>query len=798
MISQSPTDVQPVFETICASAQILCDATSANVFTFDGQLVHLAAMVNLSPAYGELLHASFPRPPDRQFATTRAILTRAVAAIPDVLEDEEYGDARQSVVGGFRSALAAPLLRGDEAIGAIVVGHPEPGVFPEAQVALLRTFADQAVIAIENVRLFTELQARNRDLSEALEQQTATSGILRVISASRNDVQPVFDTIVRSVRSLCDASFSGVYLIDGQMLALAAAEGMTPQELAAFRTGYPRKIGPDTVSGRAALEGRVVQAHDLMTDPDYRGAPGTFVGARTVLGVPLKRNGRAIGSIGVWRAEVRPFSDVQIALLQTFADQAVIAIENVRLFRELEDRTAALMRSVGELKALGDIGRAVSSTLDLETVLHTIVARAIELTGMDGGSIYEYDEVREQFHLHSANGLPHEVVETLRAAPIRKGEGALGRMAITGQSVQFPDVADESTYQSHVRDLLLRHGYRSLLAVPLLREDHLLGGLAVNRKTAGTFDPQVIELLKSFATQSAIAIQNARLFREIEIKSRELERASRHKSEFLANMSHELRTPLNAIIGFSEVLSERLFGDMNAKQAEYVEDISASGRHLLELINDILDLSKIEAGRMELDPSDVDLAKVIGQTLALVRERAERRAIALDSEVDPRIGVVRADERKVKQVLLNLLSNALKFTPEGGSVHVAANVYDDRVEVSVRDTGVGIAPRGPGSRVRGVPPGRRQRGANGRDRARARHLAQVHRAARRPPVARERARQGLDVHVLPAAPIAAAAAQCACYPYRFRDTGALPCPDCCPTSIPTACSNTPWSTPTAR
>jgi signal transduction histidine kinase len=242
-----------------------------------------------------------------------------------------------------------------------------------------------------------------------------------------------------------------------------------------------------------------------------------------------------------------------------------------------------------------------------------------------------------------------------------------------------------------VREKLVKLGYRSLLAVPLLREDHLLGGLAVNRKRAGEFTPEVIELLKTFATQSALAIQNARLFREIEVKSRELETASRHKSEFLANMSHELRTPLNAIIGFSEVLAERMFGEINDKQAEYLADILESGRHLLSLINDILDLSKIEAGRMELEPAEFDLPGAIENTLILVRERAQRRAIKLGRTLDERLGRIRADERKVKQVLLNLLSNALKFTPEGGRIDVRARLSDGAAEISVADTGVGIA-----------------------------------------------------------------------------------------------------------
>jgi signal transduction histidine kinase len=243
-----------------------------------------------------------------------------------------------------------------------------------------------------------------------------------------------------------------------------------------------------------------------------------------------------------------------------------------------------------------------------------------------------------------------------------------------------------------VRTILLRLGYRSLLAVPLLCEDRLLGGLAVLRKKVGAFAPDDIELLSTFATQSALAIQNARLFREIEQKSRELEAASRHKSEFLANMSHELRTPLNAIIGFSEVLAERMFGDINDKQAEYLADILESGRHLLSLINDILDLSKIEAGRMELELTDLDLPLAIDNALLLVRERGQRRGITLGRLVDERLRTIRADERKVKQVLLNLLSNALKFTPEGGKVDVQARIEDRVVEISVTDTGVGIAP----------------------------------------------------------------------------------------------------------
>jgi len=260
------------------------------------------------------------------------------------------------------------------------------------------------------------------------------------------------------------------------------------------------------------------------------------------------------------------------------------------------------------------------------------------------------------------------------------------------QPVQIHDITAEGAYESPIRRPLIEAGHRALLGVPLLSEDQVIGVLAVTRKSPGAFEPAAVQLLTTFATQSALAIQNARLFLEIEDKSRQLEVASQHKSEFLANMSHELRTPLNAIIGFSEVLGERMFGELNEKQDEYLKDIHASGQHLLSLINDILDLSKIEAGRIKLELTDFNLPATLDNALTLVLERAGRRGIALGLTVDERLEQIRADERKVRQVVLNLLSNAIKFTPEGGRIEVRAVPVDAMVEISVRDTGVGIAP----------------------------------------------------------------------------------------------------------
>jgi signal transduction histidine kinase len=370
----------------------------------------------------------------------------------------------------------------------------------------------------------------------------------------------------------------------------------------------------------------------------------------------------------------------------------VIAIENARLLNELQARTEELTRSVEQLTALGEVGRAVSSTLDLETVLTTIVSRAVELSRLDGGVVFEYDEGADEFLHRVATDIGGALAEARRTTRVRRGEGVVGQTALTLEPAQVPDITVAGAYESRLRDNLIESGVRAILAVPMVREGELIGCLVVSRNRPGEFATETIDLLRTFATQSALAIQNARLFREIEQKSRELEAASRHKSEFLANMSHELRTPLNAVIGFSEVLSERMFGELNEKQEEYLKDIHASGQHLLSLINDILDLSKIEAGRMELEVTDFDLPMTIDNAMTLIRERAARRSIALNTAVDERVRQIHADERKIRQVLLNLLSNAIKFTPEGGRIHVEARSVNESIEVSVTDTGVGIAP----------------------------------------------------------------------------------------------------------
>ena len=545
VISRSQTDVQPVFDTIVGNAVRLCDGLYGTAHRFDGELVHLTAHHNCPPEALEALRRAFPMRPNRHMMSGRAILTRAVVHVEDVLADPEYA-RHVGRAGGFRGVLAVPMLREGNPIGAIVVIRAEPGPFSAAQIDLLQTFAEQAVIAVENVRLFKELEARNRELTTALDQQTATSDILRVISQSQTDLQPVFDAILASAVRLLGAHTGALTRIAGDQIELAALTSTDAAGDASLRALFPQPVYSEAPHGRVIRDRAPLDIADAQTDsrvPEAVRASARSRGYRSWVTVPLLHHDEAVGTIAVTRQEPGGFTDDELALLETFADQAVIAIENVRLFKELETRTGELTRSVGELTALGEVSQALSSTLDIETVLDTIVSRASQLVGDAGCSIYEYDEATEHFELRATHHYDADFVEALRTAPLRKGEGVMGRAAEMREPIQIPDITQPGAYQSSVRDTLIRFGYRALLSVPLLREDEIIGSLSFNRKAPGEFPPEVVDVLKTFATQSALAIQNARLFREIADKSQQLEAASRHKSEFLANMSHELRHP---------------------------------------------------------------------------------------------------------------------------------------------------------------------------------------------------------------------------------------------------------------
>jgi signal transduction histidine kinase len=529
-----------------------------------------------------------------------------------------------------------------------------------------------------------KVEERTHELKNSLDQQTAISEILRIISSSPGDVRPMLNAVAERALKLCDAAESTIVLVEGDALKFAAGFGTTPT----LQEGETIPLSRGSVTGRAVIDRTLIHMADLEQAPaeDFPLARELQkrIGHHAILSVPLMRKDRAIGAIALWRMEARPFTEKQIALVKTFADQAAIAIENVRLFN-------ATKEALEQQTAVAEILRVISSSpTDVQPVLDAIAESAARLCDAAAASMYLTDGTVLR-HLASKGPSPDPVSSVPEVLPINR-DSISGRALLEHRTIEVDDMLTAGTdYPLSVA--IARHsGHRTVVVVPLFREEKPFGTILLRRQEVRPFSERELALLRTFGDQAAIALENVRLFREIEDKSRQLEVANKHKSEFLANMSHELRTPLNAIIGFSEVLLEKMFGEINAKQQDYLGDIHSSGRHLLALINDILDLSKIEAGRMELEPSDFDVPTALQNAMTLVRERAQRHGIALSLDIDPAVGELRADERKFKQILVNLLSNAVKFTPDGGRVALRAQPVDSGLEFSVSDTGIGIAP----------------------------------------------------------------------------------------------------------
>ena len=669
VISSSPADIKPVLEVVASRAAHICDATDARIFVVEGDFMRHASGFGDVPVRTDLV------PITRASTSGRAVIDRAPVHVPDIeAESPDEFDHQIARRSGWRSALAVPLMRETRALGAIVLRRREVRPFTEKQAALLATFADQAAIAIENVRLFNETK-------EALERQTATGEILKVMSASLTDVQPVFDAVALNAARVCGVDDVAILQTEGVNLRRVSHYGNVPVSPHSL---VP--VPPGSVNERVLSEHRTLHIPDTLAPSFTREFPGSqfpAMGVRALLATPLVRDGIAVGVIHLRRSEARPFTDKQIAMLETFADQAVIAIENVRLFNEIKD-------SLEQQKASAEVLAAISSSIaDTQPVFEKILRSCERLFAgkLVGINLVDPDGL---IRLGAYQGPGREELEKLQ--PFAPGEGSGSGAAILHRRlIQYPDAQNGEDTPPATRRGCAAIGVKSVVFAPMIWEERAIGVIFVGRDFAGEFSEKEIALLRTFADQAVIGIQNARLFREIGEKSRQLEEASRHKSQFLASMSHELRTPLNAILGFNEMILGQIYGEVPPDMKEPLEDIQKSGKHLLRLINNVLDLAKIEAGKMELALADYSVQDTVESVRSTLRPLAEAKGLELVVSVPEDIPLAYGDGGRLTQCLMNLAGNSLKFTKEG-RVEIAVEAENGHLRYRVSDTGIGIPP----------------------------------------------------------------------------------------------------------
>jgi GAF domain-containing protein len=684
VINSSPGDLAPVFDAILEKAQSLCDSGHGTLFLRDGRYFRPAAMRGVPEPIAERLRAGL----DVDVPVARPLLAgERFVHIMDMAQ-LAHPMVRLANESGVRVLLSVPLRKGDELFGMIVAARFEAQPFSEKQIALLENFAAQAVIAMENARLITELRQRTHDLQESLEYQTASSDVLKVISRSGAELGPVLDTLVETAARICRADSGFIFRLQDGLCRMVASFGI-PAEYSGFQARNPIAPGRGTLAGRTVLERRAVHIEDAAGDPEYTRAEAVRLGRqRTMLGVPLIRDDALTGVITLARSHVEPFTDKQIGLVTTFADQAVIAIENARLFNELRTRTDELGRSVEELKMLSDVGQAVSSTLDLGSVLSTVLTASLGVTWANAGAIFRYIRAERAFRLVEAVGWDEALARSVRDLRVAETETAMGEAVASRTPIQLSDLAQRASYP--LRDAALAAGFHSALIVPLVGAERILGAITLMRQEAGEFPPETVRLMQTLASQSVLAIQNARLFREIADKSEQLALASQHKSQFLANMSHELRTPLNAILGYAELLVDGIYGVLPERPRGVLDRIQNNGKHLLALINDVLDLAKIEAGQLTLTLEDYSLPEMVKSVVTATEPLATSKGLKFTTAVQDGLPTAHGDARRVSQVLLNLVGNAIKFT-DAGEIEIRAAAERGQFVLTVRDTGPGIA-----------------------------------------------------------------------------------------------------------
>jgi GAF domain-containing protein len=678
VISSSPGELGPVFDAMLANAVRICNARFGNLLLFDGHDMRMAAMHNAPRAYEDARRGD-PVVPRTAFIGP-IVTTKELVHISDLAADDRYANSMLAKAAGARTALAVPMLRDNELVGAIAIYHQDVQPFTDKQIDLVRNFAAQAVIAIENTRLLSELR-------EALQQQTATADVLKIISRAAFDLKVVLDTLLRSAGRLCEADMGVIARRQDDIFYRTVAYGL-PENLSELIEDQPVELNRNSGSGRALLEGKVIQITDVEADPEYTHSTRGTGAFRTLVGVPMMRDGVPVGVMTLMRKKMQPFTDKQIELVSTFADQAAIAIENVRLFDEVQKRTEELSDALEQQTATADVLKVISrSTFDLQAVLDALVESAARLC--DASNAFIYRREGQTYRLDSTFGFSPEYKEFMTEQPIAPGrETLVGRTTIEGKVVHILDALNDPEYTW--RESQLRGGYRTMLGVPLMREGIPVGVLSLTRDEVRPFTDRQIELLTTFADQAVIAIENVRLFDEIQDKSRQLEVASQHKSQFLANMSHELRTPLNAILGYTELMADGIYGELPEKTMAVLKRLESNGRHLLGLINDVLDLSKIEAGQLVLELSDYSLEDIAQTVRSTLEPLAADKKLAFKIEVAPKLPPGHGDGRRLAQVVINLVGNAIKFT-DTGEVVIKATAANGSFHLSVCDTGPGIS-----------------------------------------------------------------------------------------------------------